>query len=231
VLEEELKKQRKRMDEYVLEEKKRLEEERGRREAEARDREAAAALAAERAAAAAAAPPPAPPPAAASPPRARAPAASPPASPPAPSPTPERRRSVADDLAKSVAAEIRSRLAEGIAAVKHGRKGAPKKRRIFLDVRTNELYWDNSGKPDKRFALTADVVVKRGKATPVFQRSSSASAAPSTCFSLVVGEGWEDPSGRSRDSLDLQCDSKQARDALATGLETLVSRLKAAADM
>ena len=39
VLEEELKKQRKRMDEYVLEEKKRLEEERGRREAEARDRE------------------------------------------------------------------------------------------------------------------------------------------------------------------------------------------------
>ena len=90
-----------------------------------------------------------------------------------------RRKSVAQDLAKSVSSEIRSRFVQGVDMVKHGRQGAPKKRRLFLDPRTDELYWGAVGAPapkasaakaDKRFLISSDVLVKRGKTTNVFSR-------------------------------------------------------------
>ena len=137
-----------------------------------------------------------------------------------------RREALAADLSRSVADEIRRRFLAGVDAVKHGRAGAPKKKRIFLDPRTDELYWlapgapPNPAKAAKRFAVATAVSVRRGKATPVFARKAAAAAPPATCLSLVNGGGDGD-----RDSLDLQFASKQDRDALASGLETLIARL------
>jgi len=230
VLEEELKKQRKKMDEYVVEEKRRLDEAREKREVDERELRArgesadrARAAAAEeasrrerlraleavetmrRASEVAES-------------SARAAAADHAAD--------VRREELAADLARSVADEIRRRFLAGVDAVKHGRAGAPKKKRIFLDPRTDELYWlapgapPNPAKASKRFAVATAVSVKRGKATPVFARKAAAAAPPATCLSLVNGGGDGD-----RDSLDLQFASKQDRDALASGLETLIARL------
>ncbi len=61
----------------------------------------------------------------------------------------------------------------------------------------------------------------RGKTTAVFRRQASVDASPNACLSLV-GDG-------PRESLDLELDSKQLRDTLATGIAALLVRLDAPA--
>lgn len=205
VLEEELKKQRKKVDECVLEERRRGEEERARGERERAARAEADArrerLDLERAEAEAAA-------------RAES----------------ERLHAakLEEDLARAAATETRARLVAGVDCRKHGRAGNPKARRLFLDPRTDELAWGPAGAKKsgskgaaKRFPLVRGVRLVRGKTTAVFRRQASVDASPNACLSLV-GDG-------PRESLDLELDSKQLRDTLATGIAALLVRLDAPA--
>ena len=133
-----------------------------------------------------------------------------------------------EDLARAAATETRARLVAGVDCRKHGRAGNPKARRLFLDPRTDELAWGPAGAKKsgskgaaKRFPLVRGVRLVRGKTTAVFRRQASVDASPNACLSLV-GDG-------PRESLDLELDSKQLRDTLATGIAALLVRLDAPA--
>ena len=133
-----------------------------------------------------------------------------------------------EDLARAAATETRARLVAGVDCRKHGRAGNPKARRLFLDPRTDELAWGPAGAKTsgskgaaKRFPLVRGVRLVRGKTTAVFRRQASVDASPNACLSLV-GDG-------PRESLDLELDSKQLRDTLATGIAALLVRLDAPA--
>ena len=133
-----------------------------------------------------------------------------------------------EDLSRAAATETRARLVAGVDCRKHGRAGNPKARRLFLDPRTDELAWGPAGAKKsgskgaaKRFPLVRGVRLVRGKTTAVFRRQASVDASPNACLSLV-GDG-------PRESLDLELDSKQLRDTLATGIAALLVRLDAPA--
>ena len=104
----------------------------------------------------------------------------------------------------------------------------PQARRWVLDPRTDELAGGPAGAQKsgskgaaKRFPLVRGVRLVRGKTTAVFRRQASVDASPNACLSLV-GDG-------PRESLDLELDSKQLRDTLATGIAALLVRLDAPA--
>ncbi|KAJ1462165.1 hypothetical protein M885DRAFT_506299 [Pelagophyceae sp. CCMP2097] len=113
--------------------------------------------------------------------------------------------------------ELHALLREGLVLLKHGRTGAPKKRRFFAgDGR--ELFWESRHAQSGTFLLEPDVAVTRGKATRLFERATATPA--DCCFSLVRRRR-----PGSRDTLDLEASSKEERDAIADGFALLIRYL------
>lgn len=112
------------------------------------------------------------------------------------------------------------RLLEGMTLIKHGRKGWPHQRLVWLDITRTELFlrW---AKPSKQGIETTDgeemnigdiKLVLKGAETEVLKRSGK-KGKEGLYFSLVA---------RDR-GLDLECASSQERDALFTQFKRIIT--------
>jgi len=116
-----------------------------------------------------------------------------------------------------IAQEFASYAKKGEKFKKHGRQGDPHTKTITVtlrkDLTTVEARW---GPGDKFMTLTkGDAVLLDGKKTLVFQRSASAKAPESLCFSLA----------NAQRSLDLEAFDQESKDKWWRALKLLVMSL------
>jgi hypothetical protein len=105
-------------------------------------------------------------------------------------------------------------LLRGTSFIKHGRRGWPHARVLWLDVTQAELglRW-GKGFGDAAapwLSLGAVLAVARGRATPVLERSAPAARA-AACFAIMCMDR----------TLDFEAPNADAADLWATGLERL----------
>ena len=129
-------------------------------------------------------------------------------------------------------AQLMERLLNGVQLVKHGKRGAPKPRTIYLDPNGRFVVWvapgapvgGSKGKfsfrggkhggggidcahPKDRIELRT-LHVAPGKSTPILRKATN--AQPSRCLALVCTDG----ASSGRETLDLEANSEALRDLL-----------------
>ena len=137
--------------------------------------------------------------------------------PPCPSLTRRMRKaSVVDDEAELTTDDFIATLqSRGFNITKHGRKGKPHKRRLWLTSDAKRLNVSDSGGMSSKGLPLSEVIAGRiveGFQTAVFQRSGCHAASEDCCMSIIA---------KSR-SLDIECETEAERNQLVLGLRSLV---------
>ena len=127
-----------------------------------------------------------------------------------------RQASVVDEDAELTTDDFIAKLqSRGFNITKHGRRGKPHKRRLWLTSDAKRLNVSDSGGMSSKGLPLAEVIAGRiveGFKTPVFERSGCHAASEDCCMSIIA---------KSR-SLDIECESRSERDQLVFGLRSLV---------
>jgi hypothetical protein len=103
----------------------------------------------------------------------------------------------------------------GFNITKHGRKGKPHRRRLWLTSDAKRLNVSGSGGMSSKGLPLSEVIAGRiveGFQTAVFERSGCHAASEDCCMSIIA---------KSR-SLDIECESEAERNQLVLGLRSLV---------
>ena len=134
------------------------------------------------------------------------------------------RNSVVDESTELTTDDFVSKLqGGGMMVLKHGRRGKPHKRRLWLTQDCQRLnVSDSSGMSNKGLPLSEVMSgrIVQGFRTAVFERSGTYAASEDHCMSIIA---------TSR-SLDIECETQEERDMLVKGLNKLVLHLMEGAD-
>ncbi|MES1909775.1 MAG: hypothetical protein MHM6MM_002467 [Cercozoa sp. M6MM] len=103
---------------------------------------------------------------------------------------------------------------QGVAFVKHGKRGKPHKRIVTLDMQNERITWGDD--PEKSLPLLDVRSVQVGKKTEVFKRSVASLVPANCCFSLM-GE---------RRTLDLQAVNAETAEQWVSQLRLLVKQVR-----
>ena len=115
---------------------------------------------------------------------------------------------------------------KGVPLKKHGARGSPTDKRLFIELQRAHLFWCDEGKqrdaakPGKSIALKNAKLI-RGKTTPALKRASAKKASPDHCFSIIAegcGHG-------ERATLDLEARNVDERDELLRCFQHLLDHL------
>ncbi|KAL0242568.1 hypothetical protein GEMRC1_005131 [Eukaryota sp. GEM-RC1] len=110
---------------------------------------------------------------------------------------------------KEVETKLRARLLEGGVFLKHGKKGKPHHRFIWVSSDFSAIQWRDPAKTKVRdsmqVASITDVVV--GQTTSVFRRRSGNPGREALSFSVIAGERTLDVEAASEEDRDLWVDS------------------------
>ncbi|KAL0223369.1 hypothetical protein P9112_002759 [Eukaryota sp. TZLM1-RC] len=116
---------------------------------------------------------------------------------------------------KEMETRLRAKLIEGTIFLKHGKKGKPHHRFIWISPDFSLIQWRDPSKAKVRDALHADSVtdVCVGQTTAIFRRRSGNPGRENLSFSLIAGDR----------TLDLEAASEEERDSWVEAFRYLVA--------